>query len=141
MNKSLSALAIALASVAFGAGAQGMVSYAYQKDGEVVYLESRDNSIFLPKVAAVLEKAGYARRATSTLPPGTKTDTWCKVDVYMERQILGECYTPQMGHGISVRSHLAWTRKEFKGDYSGVPTMVAQLREEHRRASAFIGIK
>lgn len=141
MNKSLSALAIALASVAFGASAQGMVSYAYQKDGELVLLESRNNSIFLPKVAAVLEKAGYARLPTSTLPPGTKTDTWCKVDVYMERQILGECYTPQMGHGISVRSHLAWTREEFKGDYSGVPTMVAQLREEHRRASTFIGIK
>lgn len=113
-------------------------------EGEYLIVESRDtadsNQAF-PAVVAAIEKAGYRRNLTGRIAPGSKTDTWCKVDVYMQRQILGECYTPQMGHGISVRNHLAWTQQEFKADYSGVPTMIAKIRDEHRRASAALGIK
>ncbi|MDP3957387.1 MAG: hypothetical protein Q8Q10_02705 [bacterium] len=135
MNKFLlTAAALAFASVA---NAQSVAQTFQNKEGEIVFVESRDNNKAFPAVVAVIEKAGYSRRTTSDIPPGTKTDTWCKVDVYRERQILGECYTPQMGHSLSVRNHVTTST----GDYSQVPTMVAQIRDEHRRASAFLGIK
>jgi hypothetical protein len=111
------------------------------KDGEVVFVESRENNTAFPAVVAVIEKAGYRRSTSGDMEPGTKTDTWCRVDVYLARQILGECYTPQMGHGIAVRNHLTWSQHSFKGDYSAVPAMVAQIRDEHRRASAALSIK
>lgn len=114
--------------------------------GEYLYIESRDtgdsNKAF-PAVVAAVEKAGYTRNPPSNgrLPQQFNSDTWCKVDVYTARQILSECYTPQMGHSVAVRNHLVWTEQEFKGDYSGLPTMIAQIRDEHRRASAALDIK
>lgn len=140
MNKFLlTAAAFAALSAASVANAQSAAQSYLSKDGEYLYVETRDmskvNKAF-PAVVAVIEKAGYTRDTSGNIAPGTKTDTWCKVDVYHERQILGECYTPQMGHGLSVRNHVT----TFTGDYSQVPMMVAQIRDEHRRASAFLGM-
>jgi uncharacterized protein YdeI (BOF family) len=139
MFKSLSIAAIALLSTA--AIAQHVEKMVINKDGEILIIESRDNNTAFPAVVAAIEKAGYARRQTVDMAPGTKMDTWCKVDVYLARQIIGECYTPRMGHGVSVRDHLEWSQHSFKGDYSGVPTMIAKIRDEHRRASTTLGIK
>ncbi len=143
MSTFFPAIVAALLFATFGANAQGFVSYAYQKEGEVVYLESDYNSIFLPKVAIVLEQAGYKRFPTSEVPPGTNSDVHCKVNVFLERAIIGECYTPRW-HSLGVlvlRDRLVWTEQEFKGDYSGVPVMIARTRDLHRRASAILGFK
>lgn len=105
------------------------------KDGEYLLIESRESNSAFPAVVAAIEKAGYRPNTSGNIEPGTKTDTWCKVNVYQERQILGECYTPQAGRSLSVRNHLTWTKDEFKGDYSAVPAMITKIRAEHRRAS------
>jgi hypothetical protein len=156
MNKFFSTLAASLMFVGFSVNAADLGGTAtanasvpgiplsqtfLNKDGEVVFVESRENNTAFPAVVAVIEKAGYRRSTSGDMEPGTKTDTWCRVDVYLARQILGECYTPQMGHGIAVRNHLTWSQHSFKGDYSAVPAMVAQIRDEHRRASAALSIK
>ncbi len=145
MNKFfLPVAALAIASAASVANAQSVAQTYRSPNGEYVFVETRDMTKVqnaFPAVVAVIEKAGYTRQTTSDIPPGTKTDTWCKVDVYHEREILGECYTPHQGHGVSIRNHLGWTQQQFKGDYSQVPTMVAQIRDEHRRASTFLNIK
>lgn len=144
MNKFATFLAAAILSTAAMAQTASQQQSFVNKDGEYLFVESRDtadsNQAF-PAVVAAIEKAGYRRATSGNIEPGTKTDTWCKVDVYMQRQILGECYAPQMGHGLSVRNHLAWTQQDFKADYSGVPTMIAKIRDEHRRASTVLGIK
>ncbi|MGB4943166.1 MAG: hypothetical protein WBO92_03585, partial [Candidatus Moraniibacteriota bacterium] len=136
MNKLFSTLAATLMVVAFGANAADLGGTAtadanvpgipltqtfLNKDGEIVFVESRENNTAFPAVVAALEGAGYRQINPGYgvfLKPGAKTDTWCRVDVYLARQILGECYTPQMGHGITVRNHLAWSQHSFKGDYS-----------------------
>lgn len=138
MFKFVSIATIALLSTA--AMAQHVEKTVINKDGELLIIESRDSNPAFPAVVAAIEKAGYARRQTVDMAPGTKMDTWCRVDVYMERQIIGECYTPRMGHRLSVSDELNWTQQEFKGDYSGVVTMIAKIRGEHRRASATLGI-
>ena len=88
---------------------------------------------------AVFEKSGYGYvRQENPYTQKSKDDTWCKVDILTERQVYMECYTPQMGHGISVHNSLGWTREQFKGDYSGVPVMINKIRDEHRRASNYL---
>ncbi len=142
MSKLISALITALLafaafSVHAGLGRINPEEQAFRNnDGEYLIVKSNGNIDAYVAVTTAIIKAGYY--TTSGIEPGTKTDTWCKVNVYQERQILGECYTPRMGFGISVRDDLAWTREQFKGDYSGVVTMIAKIRNEHRRASAFL---
>jgi hypothetical protein len=136
MNKFLSTLIAALMFAAFGASAQA-VNITLTKNGEYVIVESRDNNKVFPAVVAAFEKVGYSRHTTSDIPPGTKTDTWCKVNVYQERQILGECYTPQMGFGVSVRNILAYTTK----DYKDIPFALTTLRFQHRLASRHLGVQ
>lgn len=139
MFKTFSIAALALVSAT--AMAQHVEKMVINKDGEILIIESRDNNQAFPAVVAAIEKAGYARRQTVDMAPGTKMDTWCRVEVYMERQVIGECYTPRIGHRLSVSDQLSWTQQEFKGDYSSVPAMIAKIRAEHRRASATLDIK
>lgn len=135
MFKFLSTLLAAFALLSGTAMAQHVEKMVINKDGEILIIESRDNNSAFPAVVAAIEKAGYARRQTVDMAPGTKMDTWCRVDVYMERQVIGECYTPQIGYRLSVSDQLSWTLQEFKGDYSGVATMIARIRNDHRRAT------
>lgn len=147
MFKFVSIAAAVLLSTAAVAQTTPQHQFFVNDEDEYLFVESRDtadsNQAF-PAVVADIEKAGYREIKAGYgvfLKPGAKTDTWCKVDVYMKRQILGECYTPRMAHGLSVHDHLAWTEQEFKADYSGVAPMIAKIRAEHRRASTALGIK
>lgn len=104
-------------------------------DRDYVYVESPDSGDApMYDVVAIIERAGYHRVASSVIPPKTRTDTWCRVSVHNEREILVECYTPHQGYGITIRDHVV----TFNGDYSGVPDKVKQLRDEHRRVSAYL---
>ncbi len=146
MVKFFSALVAALlAFVAFGANAGlGRVNpdeQAFVKDGEYLTIKSYGNTEAYSAVVEAILRASYRTTSNNELEPGTKTDTWCRVDVYRDRQILGECYTPHMGRGVAVRDHLVWTEQEFKSDYSGVPAMVTKIRDDHRRATRVLNQK
>lgn len=136
---SIAAVALGALSAASVANAQPL-SWSYlNKDGEIIDVVMPDESNSFKAfwaVVAVVEKAGYTRIADGYFSPSTKTDTRCKVEAY-DGLILSECYTPRIGRGLSVHDQVT-TRTS---DYSQVPTMVAQIRYEHRSASAFLGIK
>lgn len=134
----------ALAIISASALAQPVQQFFVNNDGEYLVVESRDNNTAFPAVVAAIKKAGYRLNTSDGIKPGTKTDTWCKVDVYQARQILGECYTPYrpgIAREVLVRDRLTWSQHSFQGDYSGVAPMIAKIRDEHRRASAVLGIK
>ena len=143
MFKSLSIAALALLSAT--AMAQHVERSFTNDSGEQLFVESRDNNTAFSAVVAAIEKAGYRQVNPGGygkfISPDAKYDTWCKVDVYLARQILGECYTPQLGHGVTVRDSLTWSQHSFKGDYTGVAPMITKIRDEHRHASAALGIK
>lgn len=137
-TKTILATAVLLVIASIANANAGNVSLD-NKDGDYVYVESADSSDApMYVVVAVLEKTGYNRQKDALdIPSGAKLDTWCKVQVQSEHEIIGECYTPHQGQGVAVRDHVV----TFNNDYSKVPDMIAQLRDKHRRASALLGIK
>ena len=140
---SITAATIALVILSVPALAEPASQHFVNNNGEYLSILSRDsknNKTFLAVIAAI-EKAGYHRNVSGYMEASKKGDSWCRVDLYRERQILGECYTPRMGPGITIHNHLGWTQEELKSDYSDVPAMVARLRDDYRRASAVLGIE
>lgn len=139
MNKFL----LVAAALCFASVVNAADYASFTKNGEYLYVESEQSTTAFPKVVTVFEETGWRRQASGYLPSNTKTDTWCKVKVNNEREILGECYTPRQGHGLSVGRSLAVRDHvvTFSADYSRIPDMMNELSREHRRASVFLGIK
>ena len=87
-------------------------------------------------VTDTMLRSGY-RMVDRIIEPGTKMDTWCKIDIHVAYQILVACYTPaSLDHRITVSKYMTRTQEQFKDGYADVPALVSELRAMHRRAAA-----
>jgi hypothetical protein len=116
-----------------------MENIGLSKDGEYVIVEvsGSDNLDKLQGIAegirAALIEDGYGQKQDIDQ---VKEDTWCRAVVKSDREVIGECYSPHQGHGVSVRDDFS-----ILGGYAGVVEGITKLREQHRKAIKLLDIK
>lgn len=135
---------VALAFVAISANAQeaAAILKAFLKNNEYVTVTSDRGASFniLLGVVDEFRKDGYTPRdEQKALPQSTKRDTWCSVDIRTPAPVKLECYTPlALETALTVQEQVSIESANSRAAIQSLPTRVAQLREKHRRASAYL---
>lgn len=135
-------IAVVMLCVASVANAQGGFKSFLKGDEYVAVAVAdtvKDFNVLL-FVADALYKAGYTLRdETKPLPPNVMA-TWCMVsiDTYVKDRVKCQCYSRDSDVLALVVQEPVVTAGN---NYANIAPTLARLRDMHRRASAFLGIK
>lgn len=121
---------------ATSAAIAGMTS-SYAKNGELISIESHDDSSAFKKTTSVLETAGWKYVVNnSAVPAGTKTDVECKIDA-SELMVIIRCRAAGHGYGTTVRDE----NVRYNNDYAGIPAKVNEMFKDVRQTMLKLGLK